>query len=142
MLQVLYIIFEFSVLPQQQEFSASLSASSGSLSMTIAPITRHHHGGGKPLDRLSQLERMGRRRFTSRSRVSQLHNSSIESEKGVITIQRCSVENQKGTIAAQSPDSDSALLVLNGTLFNNHNAFLALNRRFVLLLNTVYIYHN
>ena len=106
--------------------------------MTIAPITRHHHGGGKPLDRLSQLERMGRRRFTSRSRVSQLHISSIESEKGVITIQQCTVENRNGTIAVQILDGDSALLVLNGTLFNNHNAFLTL-RRFVLLPETVYI---
>lgn len=52
----------------QQEFSASLSGSSG-LSMTIASVTRHH-GGGKPLDRLSQLERMGRRRFSGRPRVS------------------------------------------------------------------------
>lgn len=51
----------------EQEFSASLSASSGSLSMTIASVTRHH-GGGKPLDRLSQIERMGRRRFSGRPR--------------------------------------------------------------------------
>ena len=31
-----------------------------------------------------------------------VYNSSVESQKGVITIKRCSVENQKGAIAVQS----------------------------------------
>ena len=52
--------------------------------------------------------------------------SSVESQKGVIAVQRCSVENQKGAIAIDF-DSDSALLVLNGTSLNCNNALLALN---------------
>ena len=56
-------------------------------------------------------------------------SSSAESQKGVNDVQRCSVENQKGAIAIEFVMSDSALLVLNGTLLNSDKALVALNWR-------------
>ena len=55
--------------------------------------------------------------------------SLAEIHKEVNAVQRalCSVENQKGAIAIYPLYSNSALLVLNGTSFNNVNALLALN---------------
>ena len=46
---------------------------------------------------------------------------SVESQKGINAVQQCSVENQKVAIAVQSLDGDSALLVLNDTLFNKQH---------------------
>ena len=51
---------------------------------------------------------------------------SAENQKGVNAVQRCSVEKQKDAIAIDFY-SDSAPLVVNGTLLNNDNALLALN---------------
>ena len=53
--------------------------------------------------------------------------SSIESQKGATSTQRCSIENQKGAFAIAISNSDSALLVLNGTSLNIDRALLALN---------------
>ena len=52
-----------------------------------------------------------------------------ESQKGVNAVQRCSIENQKDAITVQSLWA-SALLVLNGTLFDSINAILAFSRQY------------
>ena len=58
-----------------------------------------------------------------------------ESQKGVNAVQQCSVQNQKSAITIFL-NSDSALLVLNGTAFEPHfDALLALNWRYQTLKN-------